>query len=894
MRQHACRSSNVGAAVTALVLLVAVARADELGMAAILLDAGGIAPNAAFGAAVATEGETVIVGAYGADQEGVTTGGVSVFESKNGLLQRTLNAPGGAAGDRFGCSVSVSQQRVLVGASADDDLGTDSGSAWLFDVVSGELLAKLLPPDGRPGQAFGSAVALVGSIAVVGAPGDGDLGVGAGAVYVFSTTSGRLLHELRATAGKAGDGFGASVALAGGRLVVGAPGVDDHGAESGAAYVFDATSGGQLMTLSGSDLSAGAGFGQSVSATVGRVLIGCPGDDAGKGAAYLFDLGTGELVEKLLAGDGLHGDRFGWSVGMSGEAIVVGARRSQLFGSYVGAAYLFHPTGLPKAKLMAGTGQNGDAFGAAVACSNCSVVVGAPRSGQGHTGSASLYDLSAMLAPLQLAPEDTAPSAGFGQAIAIHGAMAVIGAPQYDSFPPAGLGAAYLIDISTAEVWATLAPEPVTPGDLFGSAVALDEQLVFVGAPADSERGAMAGAAWVFDRVTGAPLYKLLADDGTAGDRFGTAVAVDGGVVAVGAPGVADQGAFSGAVYLFEVEAGRQLAKLLLAGGDVGDRFGNALAADDGMLLASAPGPAVGGPDVGSVTVLDSSTGAALFTLSPKDGMAGDAFGTAVDLDGGVAVVGAGHADVQGFLSGAAYLFELASGQQTAKLLAVESPGVDQAGDQFGVSVAISGGLVLVGAIGADGAGYASGAVYVFGTGSTDPVTKLFTGGENHWNQLGSSVALSGTCAVIGDVTSSSVAPSSGAAYLVDVSGFVWVDLCHGLAGADGVPLLSGAGDMGPGSGFSLQLEHAAPRAALGLVMGLGLAPTPMKGGLLVPTPDLLVSGFATDGSGNWSLDGTSPVELPVGLPVFLQAWLADPAGPQGFSASNALRVQRP
>ncbi len=75
----------------------------------------------------------------------------------------------GAAADDFGISVAISGATAIVGATLDDDNGSASGSAYLFDTATGRQIAKLLPDDGRGGDQFGTSVATSGTTAIVGA-----------------------------------------------------------------------------------------------------------------------------------------------------------------------------------------------------------------------------------------------------------------------------------------------------------------------------------------------------------------------------------------------------------------------------------------------------------------------------------------------------------------------------------------------------------------------------------------------------------------------------------------------------------------------------------------------------------------------------------------------------
>ena len=94
-------------------------------------------------------------------------------------LQENLKlvAPDGAAGDLFGNAVSISGTTAVVGSLGDDDGGADSGSAHVFDTTTGQQLFKLTASDGAAGDAFGVAVSVSGTTAIVGSPfDDGDLG----------------------------------------------------------------------------------------------------------------------------------------------------------------------------------------------------------------------------------------------------------------------------------------------------------------------------------------------------------------------------------------------------------------------------------------------------------------------------------------------------------------------------------------------------------------------------------------------------------------------------------------------------------------------------------------------------------------------------------------------
>jgi hypothetical protein len=115
-----------------------------------------------------------------------------------------------------------------------------------------------------------------------------------------------------------------------------------------------------------------------------------------------------------------------------------------------------------------------------------------------------------------------------------------------------------------------------------------------------------------------------------------------------------------------------------------------------------------------------------------------------------------------------------------------------------------------------------------------------------------------------------------------------WSDLGQALAGTSGAPILAGSGALLAGAPTSLSLSSARPNAVAVLVIGLSALNAPFKGGVLVPQADVLVSPLPTGPAGLVVLSAAWPL-LPSGFTVYFQHWISDPAGPQGFAASNAL-----
>ncbi len=390
--------------------------------------------------------------------------------------------------------------------------------------------AKLVPKDAVAGLEFGNAVSISGNMAALGAHLDGTGGPQAGSVYVFYRNETDWLEEVKLIASDAAPSaeFGFSVAVFGDVVAVGAPFDGAAGNSSGCVYVFRRNASGWVeeAKLISPDAQPFDEFGKAVAAGHGWVLAGAPFDDdlgSNSGAAYLFrhDGESWVADAKLTANDGASDERFGASVALDGDVALIGAPRQ---GG--GAAYVFRHNGsdwVEEGKLLASDGSAGDRFGAS---------------------------------------------------IALRDGVALLGAPRYDS--PAGInvGAAYLFRFDGAE-WvegAALTASDATSSDFFGSSVAVTAGHAVVGVHFDDDAGTNSGSAYVY-RLTSDTCVeeaKLAASDGALFDMFGSAVALDEDRVLIGAVGDDDAGDGSGSTYVFALD---QPNDPPVCGADAGQRI---------------------------------------------------------------------------------------------------------------------------------------------------------------------------------------------------------------------------------------------------------------------------------------------------------------------------------
>lgn len=361
----------------------------------------------------------------------------------------------------------------------------------------------------------------------------------------------------------------------------------------------------------------------------------------------------------------------------------------------------------------------------------------------------------------KILPSDGGAGQKTGNATAIDGGIFAVGARQDDDSGAAS-GSAYLFDSATGVQLIKLIATDGASGDQFGFSISLSNGIVAVGAPYDDDRGVDSGGVYLFDAVTGVQLAKIVPSDGQAGDEFGFDVAIDGGTVAIGAKRDDDNGQDSGSLYLYDVASAALIVKVLPNDGAADDNFGEAVDLDQGIVSVGAHGDDDRGLLSGSAYLFDANTGAQLAKLLASDGSSNAFFGSAIAMDGGIVAVGAWADSLFFDHSGSVYLFDAATGLQTAKL--VPADGDDR--DHFGISIAIDSGIVAIGADGDDDNAFNSGSAYLYDAGSGQMIRKLLSSdGEAH-DEFGAAIAIDNGIVVIGAAGDDDQGTSSGAAYV--------------------------------------------------------------------------------------------------------------------------------
>jgi hypothetical protein len=370
-----------------------------------------------FGNSVSIDGNRAVIGAWEEDTGGDNAGAAYIFErDDNGVWTEVarLQAHDKESDDYFGNSVSISGDRVIVGAVFEDTGSSDAGAAYIFERDSNGVwteVAKIQAHDKDVRNYFGKSVSINGDRAIVGAAWENTGGTYAGAVYIFERDSSGLWTEvtkLQAHDKDARDEFGISVSSDGDLIIIGAWEEDTGGQNAGAAYIFERASSGEwieVTKLQASDKDTRDYFGGSVSISGDRIIVGAAFEDTGgdkAGAAYIFERdsnGVWNEVTKLQASDKDTRDYFGNSVSISGNKAIVGAPEEDTGGVNAGAAYIFErdSSGLwtEVTKLQASDKDARDYFGGSVSISGNAAIAGATLEDTGgdDVGAAYIFEI---------------------------------------------------------------------------------------------------------------------------------------------------------------------------------------------------------------------------------------------------------------------------------------------------------------------------------------------------------------------------------------------------------------------------------------------------------------------------------------------------------------------
>jgi len=314
------------------------------------------------GNSIAIDGNIAVIGSIFNDEKGKDSGAVYIFVKDHGGidnwgLQKKISASDGTIDDRFGQSVSISGDNIVISSSRDDDNGSNSGSAHIFSKDHGGAnnwgqVKKISPSDGADSDYFGESVSISGENIIISSSRDDDNGSNSGSAYIFSKDSGGVnnwgqVKKILPSDGAGSDFFGKSVSISGNVFVITSHYDDDNGSNSGSAYIFSKDHGGannwgQVKKILPSDGTGNDRFGISASIDNHIIVIGAYFDldqVGNRGSVYVFSKNEGGVnnwgeAKKLVPNNGPW-QNFGTNVSIHKDQIIV----SSLYS--IGKSYIF-------------------------------------------------------------------------------------------------------------------------------------------------------------------------------------------------------------------------------------------------------------------------------------------------------------------------------------------------------------------------------------------------------------------------------------------------------------------------------------------------------------------------------------------------------------------------
>ncbi len=666
--------------------------------------------------AVAAAGSCVAVGVPNDDTGATNAGLVYVYDlegSNPGVPVAVLANPSPAVDDFFGSVVAMEGTLLITAAYNDDTGATNAGAVYVYDLagVSPEVPVRVLAnPSPATSDFFGRALDISGNLVAVGVLNDDTGASNAGLVYVFDLAAAdpavpTVTVPHPAPAGN--DSFGSAVAISGNRLAAGVPAHDTGASNAGRVYLFDllGSTASVRTVLDNPAPESSDQFGSVLAMDGPLVVVGVPQDDSGAsnaGSIYVFD--ANRAMPALPAAVIPHPEagsshQFGFSAALSGVRVLVGA-------PIPGSAFVYEVSGAvpvrgPDLRHASLAGDN--RYGTAVAVSGSRVAIGAPNDDTAGTdaGQVYVYDRNSAtpgVPLLRLTRPGALNTDRFGSALALEGDILVVGA-YIQEFGTSSVGRAFVYDLAAANpsepVRVLYNPEPGAQ-DNFARSLAISGSRVLVGAP---YRGpGDTGTIYVFDLNStqpGRPVETIHNPAPATNDYFGWVVAMGGRYAAAG------EGS-AGSVYVFDLDGAIPSRPLVVLQNPVSgpaNSFGASLAVAGSLLVVGASGDDTGATNAGRVHVYDLAAavpGVPFMTLPPPIPVANDAFGSAVAVSGSRVAVAAQRNDTGATDAGRVFIYDLATPAPTAPLWTLDNPAPGTS-DEMGTALALDGTRLVAG-----------------------------------------------------------------------------------------------------------------------------------------------------------------------------------------------------
>lgn len=666
-------------------------------------------------------------------------GAVVVFKlSSDGLFYQTqkLTDDYGSASNQFGLSLSIYGDYIVVGSPSDYSL---AGSATIFKLSSDGLfyqLQKLTDHSGASPDSYGNinAVSIYDDYIVVGSYLDDDNGNNSGSAFVYKLSSNGLFYETQKITdhtGIANDRFGTSISMYNNYIAIGA-----SSSNRDSVSIYKLSSNGlfnAIQKITSHDSSTDIEFGVSTGIYDHNLVIGSSNNNAGvlDGSVYVYELGVNGLfteILKITEHGGSVGDYVGKHVSIYGDYICIPLIGDDEKASNAGSSLIYQLSKYNNNNLKISqkiTDHNGaisNAFGSVVDIYDDYIISSSPFDGSETQGSVSILKISSdnLYYQVQKITQLSYPSSiNFGESLSIYGNYIVVGSDNESS----GKGAATIFKLSSDGLYyqtQKLTSHDGIANDRFGIDLVIYNEYIVIGAYGDDDNGSASGSAYVYKLSTDGIFYeiqKLTDDDGAAGDLFGLSLSMYGEYIVIGSSSDDDTQSGAGSSVIYKLSSNGlfyQVQKITDDFGAGNDNFGTTVSIYGKFIAIGSPNDDDTGSNSGSICIFKLSTDGVFYQtqkLTDHYGDVNDKLGNdTLSLYNDYLVAGVSQ---DGTAVGSVILYKLDENDVFNQIYKITDHN-GQASDLFGISAAIYGENIVIGASGDDDNGTSSGTTFIF------------------------------------------------------------------------------------------------------------------------------------------------------------------------------------
>ena len=686
----------------------------------------------------------------------------------------------------FGSAVSISGDYIVVGAYTADSPKTDAGEAYLFKKSSnGDILkvSDIKASDDAEGNGFSKSVAISQDYIIIGSPYDNSQSNDAGSAYLFHRDSDSSVSEvdkIEASDLANGDLFGSAVAINGKYIIVSSPKADVQVGDTlytnaGAVYLYTISSDGKVtneIKFSADSPKQDDNFGTAISIYGDYIVVTSPNKDSlddNIGYAYLFKIENGEVnqIGEFYADDPDENNYFGSAISIYGSYILVGSDGADTSAVDAGTAYLFKivsdDTIKQIAKLNSDDPQTNDAFGKTVSIYGDYMVVGV-STGSSYTFKRESDDENDVTLIKKNKAFDTELNDGFATSVSMYGDFIAVGAYQKDSTATNNQSVYLFFMEPTLQPYIYNKKTYINYDESFNKYEVTDFQVASPeGGDIDFLLEGEDSNSFIFSKSTLNFLEKADYEKPTDVD--------DNNIYNLNIL-LKDQNNHSTDFDLDIAVQNREyldLAKFAPRDIQSNEQFSSAIAISGEYIVASSYKKENNSGEVYLYKRDSSQTITQLARFQSDDPQEGSNFGISLAIDGNYIVVGANEEDGEEDDAGYVYLFKIDDDNvnQIAKFTASDV----SENDNFGSSVSISGDYIAVGSPKDDVGDTNTGSAYIFKRESDDEndvtqITKITADYTKEKGLFGSSISISGDYIIVGSPAEDTDEDNAGRGYL--------------------------------------------------------------------------------------------------------------------------------